>query len=209
MIETRDLGLIDEPEIAARAEQHNGISHAVGMHCDNLERILETADLARLGEEAKEELAKRLGDPDSAVRFWAVTGLCSLGVERTMIERLSPLLDDRSISVSLAAGDYLVRAGEGALALPAFERALASDMLWVRIRAGAYLSYRSREELHPMKALIPSLEQAINKQEMCGPEHNAQLKRNNYTGRLGGQRDGIVRVWVLERVMKRIELSAG
>ena len=208
MIETCDLGLIDEAEIAVRAERHNGISHDVGVHGDNFERILETADLARIGEDVKEELTKRLGDPDSAVRFWAVTGLCSLGVEHTMVEQLSPLLDDLSISISLAAGDYLVRTGEGALALPAFERALASDILWARLRAGAYLSYRSREELQPMKLLIPALEQAINKQEMCGPEHNAQVERNNYTGRLGGQRDGIVRVWVLERVMKRIELAA-
>ena len=207
MIETRDLGLIDEPEIAARAEQYNGVSHDVGVHCDNLERILETADLARIGEGAKKELAKRLGDTDSAVRFWAVTGLCSLGVERTMIERLSPLLDDPAISVSLAAGDYLVRAGEGALALPAFARALASDILWARIRAGAYLSYRSREELQPMKPLISAFEQAINKQEMFGPEHNSQIERNNYTGRLDGQRDGIGREWVLERVIRRIELS--
>ena len=125
-----------------------------------------------------------------------------------MVEQLSPFLDDPSISVSLAAGDYLVRAGKGALTLPAFERALASDILWARLRAGAYLAYRSREELQPMKSLIPALGQAINKQEMCGPEHNAQVERNNYTGRLGGQRDSIVRVWVLERVMKRIELAA-
>ena len=207
MIETRDLGLIDEPEIAARAEQHSGVSYEVGVHCNNLERILETADLARMGEDAKEELAKRLSDPDSAVRFWAVTGLCSLGVERTMIERLSALLDDSSISVSLTAGDYLVRAGKGALALPAFARALASDILWARIRAGAYLSYRSREELQPMKPLISALEQAINKQEMFGPEHNLEIERNNYTGRLDGQRDGIGKEWVLERVSRRIELS--
>jgi hypothetical protein len=160
-----------------------------------------------MGEEKKEELVQRLGDPDSAVRFWAVTGLCSLGVEQTIVEQLSPLLEDPSISVSLAAGDYLVRASEGALALPAFERALASDILWARMRAGAYLSYRSREELQPLKPLLPALEQAINKQEMCGPEHNAQIERNNYGGRLNGQRDGIGRVWVLERVIKRIELS--
>ena len=208
MIETRDLGLIDEAEIAARAEQYNGVSHEVGVHCDNFERILETADLARMSGEAKEELAKRLGDPDSAVRFWAVTGLCSLGVERAMIERLSPLLNDLSISVSLATGDYLVRAGEGALALPAFARALASDILWARLRAGAYLSYRNRQELQAMKPLIPVLEQAINKQEMFGPEHNSQIERNNYNRMLDNQRDGIVRVWVLERVMKRIELAA-
>ncbi len=208
MIETRDLGLIDEAEIVARAEQYNGVSHEVGVHCDNFERILETADLARMGREAKEELAKRLGDTDSAVHFWAVTGLCSLGVERTMIERLSPLLEDPSISVSLAAGDYLVRAGESARALPAFACALASDILWARIRAGAYLSYRSREELQAMKPLIPVLEQAINKQEMFGPEHNSQIKRNNCNRMLDNQRDGIVRVWVLERVMKRIDLAA-
>jgi len=207
MIETRDLGLIDEAEIVARAAQYNGVSHEVGVHCNNLERILETADLARMGEDAKEELANRLSDPDSAVRFWAVTGLCSLGVERTMIERLSALLDDPSISVSLAAGDYLVRAGEGALALPAFARALASDILWARIRAGAYLSYRSREELQPMKPLIPALEQAMNKPEMFGPEHDSHIETNIYNGMLNGQRDGIGRVWVLERVIRRIELA--
>ena len=101
-----------------------------------------------------------------------------------------------------------MRAGKGALTLPAFERALASDILWARLRAGAYLAYRTREELQPMKSLIPVLKQAINKQEMCGPEHNAQVARNNYTSTLDGQRDSIVRLWVLERVMKRIELAA-
>jgi hypothetical protein len=124
-----------------------------------------------------------------------------------MIERLSALLDDPSISVSLAAGDYLVGAGEGALALPAFARALASDILWARIRAGAYLSYRSREELQPMKPLIPALEQAMNKQEMFGPEHDSHIETNIYNGMLNGQRDGIGRVWVLERVIRRIELA--
>jgi hypothetical protein len=63
MIETRDLGLIDEAEIVARAAQYNGVSHEVGVHCNNLERILETADLARMGEDAKEELANRQAIP--------------------------------------------------------------------------------------------------------------------------------------------------
>jgi uncharacterized sulfatase len=208
MIETRDLGLLDETEIVARAAQYNGVTHKVGLHCDSFERILETADLPRLGDERRTELLNRLDDPDSAVRFWAVTGLCSLGVERTMIERLTPLLDDPSISVSLAAGDYLVRAGEGALALPAFARALTSEILWARIRAGAYLSYRSRKELQPMKPLIPALEQAMNKREMFGPEHDSHIETNIYNGMLNGQRDVIGNRWVLERVKKRIELSA-
>ena len=53
MIESRDLGLIDEPEIVSRAAAYRGISHEVGVHCGNFERILETADLARLGEDGK------------------------------------------------------------------------------------------------------------------------------------------------------------
>ncbi|MFP6592268.1 MAG: sulfatase-like hydrolase/transferase [Candidatus Latescibacterota bacterium] len=208
MIETRDLGLLDETEIVARAAQCHGISREVGLHCGNFERILETADLPRLGDEGRTELLNRLDDPDSAVRFWAVTGLCSLGVESAMIERLAPLLGDPSISVSLAAGDYLVRAGEGALALPAFTQALTSEILWARIRAGAYLSYRSREELQPMKSLIPTLEQASKRQEMFGPEHDPHIETNQFAGMLNAQRDVIGKQWVLDRVLKRIELSA-
>jgi hypothetical protein len=208
MIETRDLGLIDEPEIVARAAQLNGVSHEVGVRCGNFERILETADLPRLGEVSKAELTARLDDSDSAVRFWAVTGLCSLGVERAMVGRLTTLLDDPSISVSLAAADYLVRAGDGELALSAFARALESNILWARIRAGAYLSYRSREELQSMNPLIPVLQQAIDKPEMFGPEHDPLIETNIYSGMLNAQRDVIGKRWVLERVMKRIELSA-
>ena len=209
MIETRDLGLLDETEIVARATQYDGISHEVGLHCGNFERILETADLARLGDKGRTELLTRLDDPDSAVRFWAVTGLCSLGVESAMIERLAPLLDDPSISVSLAAGDYLVRAGEGALALPAFARALESDILWARIRAGAYLSYCSREELRPMTPLITALQAAMDSQKLFGPEHDPHIKTNQFAGMLNAQRDVIGKRWVLERVIKRIELSLG
>ena len=172
----------------ARAVQYNGVSHEVGVRCGNFERILETADLPRFGEESKTELTARLDDPDSAVRFWAVTGLCALGVDSALVDRLNLLVDDPSISVSLAVGDYLVRVGEGALALPAFARALESDILWTRIRAGAYLSYRNREELQPMKPLLSVLQAAIENQSMFGP-------------------DVIGRRWILERVMKRIELS--
>ena len=58
-----------------------------------------------------------------------------------------------------------------------------------------------------MKPLIPALEQAMNKQEMFGPEHDSHIETNIYNGMLNGQRDGIGRVWVLERVIRRIELA--
>lgn len=207
MVETRDLGLIDEPEIAARAAQYNGVSHEVGIRCGDFERIVQTADLPRLGDRGRTELLSRLDDLDSVVRFWAVTGLCSLGTDKQLVPTLKPLLADESISVSLAAGDYLARAGEGASAIPAFARALASGILWTRLRAGAYLSYRSREELQSMKPLIPALKMAIDNQSIFGPEHDPHIETNVYSGMLNAQRDVIGRRWVLERVLKRIELA--
>ena len=207
MVETEDLGLLDETEIVVRAAAYNGVSREVGVHCDNFEQILETADLARLGEEGREELVNRLGDPDSAVRYWAVTGLSSYDFDAATIERLKPLLDDKSISVGLAAADHLVRAGEGSATIAAFTRGLESDILWTRIRAGAYLSYCSREELRPMASLIPVLKAALANQKLFGPEHDPHIETNQFAGMLNAQRDVIAREWVLERVIRRIELA--
>lgn len=154
MIETRDLGLLDETEVVARATQYGGVNYEVGVHCDNFERILETADLSRLGEKGKVELVERLDDPDSAVRYWAVTGLMSFDLDSDNTERLKRMLDDTSISVSLAAADALGRMGQGAITIPALRRALGSDLLWARLRAAANLSYYTREQLRPMKPLF-------------------------------------------------------
>jgi uncharacterized sulfatase len=207
MIETRDLGLLDEIEIVARAAKHGGVSFEVGRHCDNLERILETADLPRLGDKGRTELLNRLDDADSAVRYWAVTGLCSLGVDADLVERMKPLLEDESMSVGLAAADYLVRLGEGAVTIAAFTRALGSDILWARLRAGAYLSYRGREELRPMKPLIPHLRAACKNEKCFGPVHTPHIESNYSPGMLNAQRDTIFGPWVIDRVIRRIELA--
>ena len=143
------------------------------------------------------------------MRYWAVTGLSSYDSTPATIERLKPFLDDESISVSLAAAAYLVRTGSGSVTIAAFARGLESDILWARIRAGAYLSYCSREELQPMAPLIPALRAALDNQNLFGPEHDPHIKTNQFTGMLNAQRDVIGRQWVLERVMKRIEVAAG
>jgi N-sulfoglucosamine sulfohydrolase len=207
MIETEDLGLIEETEIVLRAAGYDGVSREVGVQCDNFARILETADLARLGEPGRKALMGRLDDPDSAVRYWAVTGLSTFDFDNKAIERLKPLLDDESISVCLAAADYLTRAGEGSTAITAFARGLESDILWARLRAGAYLSYCTREQLRPMKPLISILRKATGNQRMFGPTHIPYIETNQFTGMLDAQRDVITKQWVLERVIRRIDLS--
>ena len=137
------------------------------------------------------------------MRFWAVVGLSSFDFDSELVQVLEPRLDDTSISVSLAAADYLVRLGEGALTLKAFTRALESDILWARIRAGAYLSYCGREELRPMQPLIPILQSAMRNRRIFGPEHDDHIK-THLMPMLDAQRDVIGREWVLNRVIERI-----
>jgi hypothetical protein len=58
-----------------------------------------------------------------------------------------------------------------------------------------------------MKPLIPALKMAIDNQSIFGPEHDPHIETNVYSGMLNAQRDVIGRRWVLERVLKRIELA--
>ncbi len=48
----------------------------------------------------------------------------------------------------------------------------------------------------------------MENQRLFGPEHDPHIRTNQFAGMLNAQRDVIGREWVLERVMKRIELSA-
>ncbi|MDP7251868.1 MAG: sulfatase-like hydrolase/transferase [Planctomycetota bacterium] len=207
MLETRDLGLIDETEIVVRAAEYGGVNQEVGNHCNNLERILATADLARLGEQGKQELIERLDDPDSAVRYWAVTGLLSFELDSDITKRLESLFEDPSISVSLTAADALIRNGQSAMTIPALRRALASGILWARLRAASNLSYCTREQLRPMKPLLPALRAALENETCLGPEHSPHIESMVASHMFDAQRDQIANGWVIDRVIRRIELA--
>ena len=208
MIETRDLGLIDETEMIVRAAEYDGVNYEVGAHCENYAHILATADFPRLGEAGKAKLIDRLDDPDSAVRYWAITGLMSYELEDTVLQRIGPLVRDESLSVSLAAADLLCQNNCPAGAMPALERALQSDLLWARFRAGANLSFYCREILAQMKALIPALQAALDNPACYGPfepDWGALIPPVQTMYR--AQKNTIVGEWVLQRVIKRIELA--
>ena len=208
MIETRDLGLIDETEMIVRAAAYDGVHYEVGAHCENYAHILETADFPRLGETGRAKLIDRLDDPDSAVRYWAITGLMSYELEDTVLQKIDPLVRDESTSVSLAAADLLCQNNRIEGAMPALERALQSDLLWARFRAGANLSFYSREILAQMKALIPALQAAPDNPVCYGPfepDWDALIPPIQTMYR--AQKDTIVGEWVLQRVIKRIELA--
>ena len=59
-------------------------------------------------------MQNRMDDADNEVRFGAINSFSSFDFAAEIGDRLKPLLaDDESISVSLAASDYLVHSGEG------------------------------------------------------------------------------------------------
>ncbi len=208
MIETRDLGLIDETEMIVRATAYDGVHYEVGVHCEHHAHILETADFPRLGEAGKAKLIDRLDDPDSAVRYWATTGLMSYEVEDTVLQKIGPLVQDESTSVSLAAADLLCQNNRPAGAMPALKRALQSDLLWVRFRAGANLSFYRQEILAQMKGLISAVQAALDNPVCYGPfepDWDAFIPPVQTMYR--AQKNTIVGEWVLQRVIKRIELA--
>ena len=89
MLETRDLGLLDEAEMLELGKAEPSLWD-LGQSIENYERILETANLQLEGQSAIPELIARTKDSNSAVRFWAAMGLAvawqSAGPETAFFE---------------------------------------------------------------------------------------------------------------------------
>ena len=163
MIEHRDLGLIDEPELHERAA--GAPLWLVGQRCDNYERILDTADLSRRGPEQRGELLRRRADADSAVRFWAITGLVILEcADQAAADAFDAALQDPAVSVRIAAADGLLRLRRYGAALPALIAALEHPLPVARGRAANVLdsqppsaAARLRPALEPLRRAAAAL----------------------------------------------------
>jgi uncharacterized sulfatase len=114
MLEIRDVGLLPENEILSRAV--NGAPYTAGHDRSRvpLERILDTAEAASsLDPKAVKLLVGRLGDADSAVRYWAALGLQMRGAEtvKQSREALRKLLVDPAPAPRIAAAEAIGRFG--------------------------------------------------------------------------------------------------
>lgn len=110
----RDVGFMPEGERFSRAP---GLSPYDLGHDDEkypFARIFATAELASLLKpDAAPELKKRLGDEDSAVRYWAALGLLMRGENacKDAAAELGKALEDRSPHVQVVAAEALGRFG--------------------------------------------------------------------------------------------------
>ncbi|MBG86121.1 MAG: sulfatase [Verrucomicrobiales bacterium] len=140
--ETKDLGLIAEPIIIER-EKEIGNRYEILRRGDGdavSRRVANTAVLASSGPFAKEDLIAALADPDSAVRYWAATGLGNIGKPNPSAKRkLKEALNDDSVVVQVAAARALARMGDTKSAIPVLTRALDKGAQWERLHAAIVL----------------------------------------------------------------------
>lgn len=113
MLTVRDIGVVPECDVLGRAAGDAPWNVA---HSDSfpLLRILDTAERASMrGAADTAEIVKRLGDPDSAVRYWAALGLQMRGAEvvRAHASELRTMLTDQAPAPRIAAAEALGRFG--------------------------------------------------------------------------------------------------
>ena len=195
MLETRDLGILDETEILQRVSEaelaksfgmsseqpkalaasatSETISHwDLGQSLDHYERVLETADLPVQGNAAAAELLARVNDSDSAVRYWAVLGLVALqSDDAEVVDALMAATKDESISVRITAADGLFNLGRYEDGLPAIIAALKHPLPSARVRASGILDTQppaANENLQPAIAALRNAASEINVKKLRG-----------------------------------------
>ena len=180
MLETRDLGLLDETEMLER-EKETASPWDLGRSLENYERILDIANLQLQGPEAIPELIARIEDPDSAVRFWAALGLAVAwqsggpGDASGVGPALESALLDGSVSVRLTAAEGLFNLGRYEKGLPVVMEALEHPSIDARIRAGCILDSQPPEANQALRAAIGPLWRAVEgfeQQLRFGPPNN-------------------------------------
>jgi arylsulfatase A-like enzyme len=115
LLQTRDVGLLPEPEIHSRSAGSTPYEMGHNPKLYPLEKILAMAETASAQERSsRSKLKKGLIDGDSAVRYWAVLGFLMQGKEavRQVLPSLEKALADSSPSVRIAAAQTLALHGE-------------------------------------------------------------------------------------------------
>ena len=180
MLETRDLGLLDETEMLELNKQESSLWD-LGRSLTNYARIHETANLQLQRQEAIPELVARTRDPDAAVRFWAVLGLAVAwqsggpGTASSVEPALEAALRDESVSVRITAAEGLLNLGRYSKGLPVLLEALNHPSVDARIRVGCILDSQPPEANEHLQSAIGPLQRTVarfEQQMRFGPINN-------------------------------------
>ncbi|MGC6426705.1 MAG: sulfatase-like hydrolase/transferase [Akkermansiaceae bacterium] len=163
--ETRDLGLIPEPEMELREKKAGSRYSILAKTKDKTlpERLGKMAFLASEGTLALPQLLKGLEDPDAAVRYWAATGIGNIGLSKkeAITRCLNTLEKDDSTVVRIASARALLRMkAHEKQALATLSQALESPEQWSRLHAAIALD-EAEEQARPA---LPALQKALKDQ---------------------------------------------
>lgn len=152
----RDVGFIPEAILSEIAKKTTLYEYAkTGNY--NLERIVETADLASIRNPANaQELVKRLSDKDPSVRYWAATGLAILK-NKTSKAALLQSAQDPEVAVQIAVAEALYVSGQTRDAIKILSKALETENVAARVQAINVLSLTGNDALpllEKVKALV-------------------------------------------------------
>jgi len=126
MFEVYDSGLLPEEEMCARAEGSTIYEMVRDKDKYHPRQCMKAAHIANLRDPKQvPQLLELLKHKDSAVRYWAVTGLLALGEQaRPAVEELSEALEDPSHDVRIVAAHALCALGDTGRPLEVLEEAL-------------------------------------------------------------------------------------
>ncbi|HID75796.1 MAG TPA: sulfatase [Planctomycetaceae bacterium] len=164
MLEVRDVGFLPEHEIHSRSRGRSPYEVGHDPAAYPLERIMATAELASsLKPEVLPRLQQALGDEDSAVRYWAASGILMRGsaAVRQCRDALVDALHDPAPCVEIAAAWALGQYGSDADARQALNVLLKYAsyeengvyLPLLALNALDYVDERAFEALDTIKAL--------------------------------------------------------
>jgi len=159
LLEIHDTGFLPEAEMHARAVGSTPYDLARDPARYDLERIMEIAGVASR-REAKNlpRLRTWLADRDSAVRYWAATGLAALGDKARSAEAaLVKATRDASPNVRIAAAEALLGLGRARDGLAVLRAALGEKSAYVRLHALNVITILGDKA----KPLLPELKKAV------------------------------------------------
>ncbi|MHC5002561.1 MAG: sulfatase-like hydrolase/transferase [Planctomycetota bacterium] len=177
LLRTRDLGFLPEAEMHARSA--GSTPFEMGRDDDRypLERIMATAETASsLDPAAVPVLRERLGDEDSAVRYWAALGLLMRGGASVAAGRseLRAALADPSASVRVTAAHALARAGGPEDLEPALRVLIAAADLRRHGIYVAMLALNALDDLDRRAAAVADAVRALPRDDPAAPRRVIQ-----------------------------------
>jgi len=164
--ETKDLGLIPEPELMEREKKY-GSRYAILRQPggDALNKQLgEIAATASEEKAALDKLIKAMGHEDAAIRYWGATGIGNMASDAGAAEDLmATALQDESVSVRVAAARALCLMGKPQKALEVLIATLSGEHPWGRLQAAIVLDGIGEQARPAQEALNKALKGQPNK----------------------------------------------